>query len=123
MPSGTGVRSVPFAPFTSNSRSRIVTVTPFGTVIAFFPMRDMILNLRFSVFGLCALVFARVKKDSSLRLHVQRPKTKLINLCQHFAAYVLAAGSFGAPRSARSLDVVETLAALHLRNLCWAHVD
>src|SRR5690242_16953955 len=41
MPFGIGVFNVPFGPLTSSSRSCTVTVTPFGTAITFFPIRDI----------------------------------------------------------------------------------
>src|SRR5688500_20156412 len=45
IPAGMGVFSVPFGPFTSSSRSWTVTVTPLGTAITFFPIRDITLVL------------------------------------------------------------------------------
>src|SRR6476646_4020531 len=41
IPFGIGVFNVPLGPLTSSSRSCTVTVTPFGTAITFFPIRDI----------------------------------------------------------------------------------
>src|SRR5687767_15225103 len=43
IPEGIGVFSVPFGPLTSSSRSWTVIVTPLGTAITFFPIRDICL--------------------------------------------------------------------------------
>src|SRR2546426_464440 len=42
MPAGTGVFKLPFGPLTSSICSPMVTETPFGNVITFLPMRDII---------------------------------------------------------------------------------
>src|SRR5262245_44370133 len=41
MPGGIRWRSLPFGPCTSTASEAIFTVTPFGTGIGFFPIRDM----------------------------------------------------------------------------------
>src|SRR5690349_2220643 len=41
IPEGIGVLRVPFGPLTSSSCWCTVTVTPAGTVITFFPIRDI----------------------------------------------------------------------------------
>src|SRR5688500_19420778 len=59
IPAGMGVFSVPFGPFTSSSCSWTVTVTPLGTAITFFPIRDMTLVLSIDLRQqLAAYVFA-----------------------------------------------------------------
>src|SRR3954447_13306259 len=46
MPLGNGCRILPFGPCTSTSPSATLTVTPFGIVIGFLPIRDMFVSRR-----------------------------------------------------------------------------
>src|SRR5690242_16692922 len=92
IPFGIGVFNVPFGPFTSSSRSCTVTVTPFGTAITFFPIRDITLQ------------------------------SCLVDLRQQLAADVLAAGSLAAHQTSRRGDDVDTVATEHLRNVARADV-
>ena len=41
IPGGLGAVSLASFPSTSSSRSRMVTLTPLGTMIGFFPIRDI----------------------------------------------------------------------------------
>ena len=41
-PGGTACFSVPLGPFTSTAPAEMFTVTPFGTGIGFFPIRDIV---------------------------------------------------------------------------------
>src|ERR1700753_74429 len=115
MPSGIGVSRVPLGPFTSSSPSRIVTVTFFGTVITFFPMRLM--TLTFVQGSVCQVTGACKRK-------CPEPGTRnLINLRQHLAAYVLAARALARHQAARGRDDVDAVATQHLRNFGRAHVN
>src|SRR4029453_8343407 len=44
MPAGCAWRSWPFGPFTSMAPSTTLTVTPFGMVMGFLPIRDMVVS-------------------------------------------------------------------------------
>src|SRR6266481_3769332 len=44
MPSGSGVSSLPFGPWTFTVLPSMLTVTPFGIAIGFFPIRDISLD-------------------------------------------------------------------------------
>jgi hypothetical protein len=41
MPDGRDVSSLPFGPWTITELPSILTVTPFGIAIGFFPIRDI----------------------------------------------------------------------------------
>src|SRR4051812_7921198 len=45
IPGGVAWRILPFGPCTSSAPSTTLTVTPFGSVIGFFPIRDMVSSL------------------------------------------------------------------------------
>src|SRR6202051_395116 len=49
MPDGRGVSSLPFGPWTSTVLPSILTVTPFGIGIGFFPIRDIFFGSQLSV--------------------------------------------------------------------------
>src|SRR5262249_37737324 len=51
MPPGNGCVSFPFGPCTSTAPSCTLTVTPFGTTMGFFPIRDIFLILVSLVLG------------------------------------------------------------------------
>src|SRR6185369_15281560 len=108
IPLGIGVFNVPFGPFTSSSRSWTVTVTPFGTAITFFPIRDI------SLFPI-----------SDFRLPIFQSAIgnwQLIYLGQQFATDILAACCLTAHQSSRRRDDVDAVAAEHLGNLTRADI-
>src|SRR5919199_1521085 len=67
--------------------------------------------------GMKTLLIPLLLHPSSLILH------PLVDLCKHFAAYVLAARGFAAHQPARGRDDVDAVAAQDFRNLRCAHIN
>src|ERR1700741_4412761 len=87
IPCGIGVFNVPFGPFTSSSRSWTVMVTPFGTAITFFPIRD----IGYFRFPVADCQFFNLESRDAKSAIGNRQLAMLINLGQQFAADILAA--------------------------------
>src|SRR5262245_57768718 len=85
MPRGNAWVSFPLGPCTSTARSCTFTVTPLGTAMGFFPIRDILLILVSFVLRPSSL--AKVLSQGQLRSKVQRPRTKWSpNVAEHFPA-------------------------------------
>src|SRR5688500_11175894 len=94
IPEGIGVFSVPFGPLTSSSRSWTVIVTPLGTAITFFPIRDICL---FPISNFELRICQSVNSISHFEI-----RNQLIDLGQQLAADVFAARGFAAHQTLRS---------------------
>src|SRR5918996_4930666 len=101
IPEGIGVFSVPFGPLTSSSRSWTVIVTPLGTAITFFPIRDI----------------------SYFQFRISKFEFQLIDLRQQFAADVFATRGFAAHQTFRGRNDIDAVAAQHFRNITRANVN
>src|SRR5579863_7335180 len=94
MPGGRAVSSLPLGPCTATVLPSILIVTPLGSAIGFFPIRDI--NSLFS---------------------------SLPNLAQQLAAQTLFAGLATGHNAFRRGQNVDAHATEHARNLCAAHID
>src|SRR5579862_7138281 len=66
MPAGNWVSSLPFGPCTATVLPSILTVTPLGSGIGFFPIRDIKSALRFSLLVLSYLLNFVLAKSERL---------------------------------------------------------
>src|SRR5579872_6987000 len=118
MPAGRDVSSLPFGPCTRTVLPSNLTVTPLGSGIGFFPIRDID---RPWLFALGSCLFA-VGFGYKPRANGQE-RFFLPNLAQHFAAHALFAGLAAGHHPTRRGENVDSHASQHPRNFAAAHVD
>src|SRR5580658_8953643 len=119
MPDGRGVSSLPFGPWTITVLPSILTVTPFGIAIGFFPIRDIrsalsLLALGFQHFAVWHTAFAEAPAAGP---------GPLPNIAKQFAAEALPARLASCHHAFRRGQDVDPEATEHPRNLGAAHID
>src|SRR5580704_10895498 len=115
MPDGNAVSSLPFGPCTATVLPSILTVTPLGIGIGFFPIRDIIDQLS---------AISSQFQSAPLKADGRQLKAAfLVNLAQQLAAYTCFARLAARHHAARRGEDVDTHASQHARNLAAAHID
>src|SRR5215469_8625046 len=119
MPAGTGVSTLPFGPCTRTVFPAIVTVTPLGIAIGFFPIRDISDSLSASALSpQLSLAVALLEADSARLM-----AASLVNLAQQLAAHAFLARLTAGHYAPRSGEDVDPHPAEHAWNLAAAHID
>src|SRR5215469_8018992 len=109
MPTGSGVSSLPFGPCTATVLPSILTVTPFGIVIGFFPIRD--------------IKFALSPQLSALGKIAKSCLRRLPNLAKHLAAQAFLARLSAGHHALRGGENIDTEPAQNARDLGAPHVN
>src|SRR6266436_5404961 len=114
IPAGRCVSNLPFGPWTATVSPSILTVTPLGSGIGFFPIRD----IKFLVETLLAtsLCFPSRKTQQATSLQL------LPNFAEEFASKSLLARLPSGHHAARRGQDVDSHATQHARNLRAPHI-
>src|ERR1051326_7516892 len=121
MPAGSGVSSLPLGPWTEIRLPWMLTFTPWGIAIGFFPIRDI-----------CSLTsvgsrLAPAVRGFSVNLSWRRYATPVLralpDLAEDFAAHAFFAGLATGHHAARGGEDVDPHPGQHARNLVAADVD
>src|SRR5215469_7901527 len=117
IPVGTFVSSLPFGPCTATVLPSILTVTPLGIAIGFFPIRDIKKLLSFSY-------LAAVSGDPELAAHCSSLNVvSLPNLAEDLASKTLFARLPPRHHTARRRQNIDSETAQHTGNLRPAHIN
>src|SRR5579871_177774 len=118
IPRGSGVSSLPLGPCTATVFPSILTVTPLGIAIGFFPIRD----ISFFSHEQRAMSYEQ-NLNGLLEARVSRLEAPLPNLAQQLAADAFFAGLAAGHHAARRGEDVDSHTAQHAWNLAAAHVN
>src|SRR5579859_3379670 len=124
-PAGRWLSTLPLGPCTVTTLPCTCTFTPWGTVIGFFPIRDIAKSFWF----LNAIVWASCRSVlfliSALQLETRNRKleTASPHFAQQFAAHALLARLAPGHHAFGRGEDVDAQPAQHARNLVAAHVD
>src|SRR5580692_4908864 len=118
MPAGRAVSNLPLGPCTSTVLPSILTVTPLGIGIGFFPIRDIRSALK-----LLAPGFQLVQLDFGFGEQPEARSDSLPDLAQQFAAHAFFTGLASRHHSPWRSKDVDPHTAEHARNLAAPHID